>query len=80
MLYFILSDGINRVQTERLHQAPLKCNKKCPPTPKIGLYLHSSTRTSMTCRKEKKFFEDQQASASLGCCVTCACGNKDFYF
>ena len=31
MVAHVHSDGFNRMQTERPHQAPLKYIKKCPP-------------------------------------------------
>ena len=63
VLNVIVSDDFNRVQTERPHQASLKCIKKWPSTQKINIFLHIITRTSMACEKEKKVV------------VTCACGN-----
>ena len=45
------SDGFNRVQTERLHQFPLKYITTWPSIQDIIIFFHSSTRTSMACLK-----------------------------
>ena len=43
------SDGFNRLQTERPHQAPLKYIKKRPSTQKIASFFYGRIRTSMAC-------------------------------
>ena len=66
------SDGFNRVQTKRPHQALLKYIKKCPPLHEKLLYFFIvAPGRRWNVKKKRKNFEDYAPSAV----VTCACEN-----